>query len=323
VFVKLQACAEGLHWYLVASLPVYAIVAVAGLVDWFVLTRLEVHNRQRPLKRKLQTNFCLLFSAAVSRCAYLLVAVLWGQPHPAAFFVMFCLSQLCMFWLFSAVILVWCHIHQNPMKDADEKKQFRILVVVNTLLVAVVLALVVLVSTASGEADKELYVWVANTAMGVFSLVLGLLLSFYGHTVGALANKTRFMKSPGKTKGFVQSKDYTQYRSYLLGFLFCAQAACWWAVRDPHSPNLPVVVVVSHSLSGSSLVLLLLIYHKSATKLRRMACGATRFSGIPMGTKGKGGHVPSFKARSRMSTGKPKLTVPSLKYGTAGLRSSG
>jgi hypothetical protein len=261
VFVKVQACPGSLRWYLVASVAVYAIVAVVGAVDWVLLTRHNVHRGDRSLRRTLLNNFGLLFAAALFRCGYLLVGVLWRQLPAAAYFAVFCLSQLCMFWLFSAVLLGWALINHRPLESVDQDVQFKSLVVVNTLLVAVVSALAVLVNVASSKADRDRYIWAANITVGLFSFVLGVLLLFYGRKVGALRPKTK----PGT--GHSSPSNSTRLHSVLLGVLFCGQAACW-AVSDPEGDHLAAVVVVSHSLSSAALVLLLTIFRRNAAKLR-------------------------------------------------------
>jgi hypothetical protein len=246
---------------------VYAIVAMVGAVDLVRVSSLTVHRTDRSLKSALRRSFGLLFAAALFRCGYLLAGVLWRQPPAAAYFAVFCLSQLCMFWLFSAVLLAWALIHFRPLEAANQNSQLRTLAVLNTLLVAVVSALAVLVSATSAEADRQRYIWAANITMGLFSCVLGVLLVFYGSKVSALRSATSAKSKPGIGQGNSTPSDHMKLHSLLLGGLFCGQAVCW-AVSDPAGGHLAVVVVVSHSLSSAALVLLLTIFRRNAAKLR-------------------------------------------------------
>jgi hypothetical protein len=61
----------------------------------------------KDLKKKLLRNFGLLCAAALSRCVYLLLGAAWEGGHVLPFFAMFCLSKLCLCWLFSSVLLIW------------------------------------------------------------------------------------------------------------------------------------------------------------------------------------------------------------------------
>jgi hypothetical protein len=135
---------------------------------------------------------------------------------------------------------------------------FRLLVVVNTLLLAAVVALVVLV-----ESDPE-NVRVASAVMAVLSGVPGLLLPYYAYKVGQVAST--------KTARTEKRVNTPQRLGLLLGVLFCGQAACWAVAADPSSSSqdlLPATLVLSHVLCSAALGVLLLVYHRAAANLLR------------------------------------------------------
>jgi hypothetical protein len=313
VFVKLQACPESLRWYLVASLPVYIIVVVVALVDWVRVSKLVVHRADRSLRTKLQTSFGLLVAASLSRCTNLLVGLVWPRLLAAAYFAVFCFSQLCMYWLFTAVVLTWAYIYNSPLNLADETKQHKVLALVNALLMTVVVVLAVLVSAAGEKEDRERYVQAANITMGLFSLVLGFLLAFYGYKVGQLRNTSKNLKdkhgvtSAGHGKSTSRNRDVSQ--SLLLGVLFSGQAACW-AVSDPEGDHLAAVVVVSHLLSSAALVLLFSIYHRSKVSLSGRSSRYKRHSTAPVvaaADKTRSVRTMTHQTKSHRSTAKLQI----------------